>query len=114
MPGSEWGHNETTRPAMLAAPSQPMGGPSPLRTDKPVYFSSVSGPGDALPLRADTGARLKLSSAGVLCGRYELADEIGRGAAATVFAAWDRVERKKVAVKVLDRYEGGEVAFARF
>jgi serine/threonine-protein kinase len=43
-----------------------------------------------------------MASRPVLAGRYELCDQVGRGATAVVWRAWDRRRRAVVAVKVLE------------
>ena len=42
-----------------------------------------------------------MSSRSLLAGRYQLHDEVGRGATGVVWRAWDRHRRRAVAVKVL-------------
>ena len=45
-------------------------------------------------------------------GRYELADQVGRGGTGTVWRAWDRREERYVAAKLLRRYD--EALLLRF
>ncbi|MER7672861.1 serine/threonine-protein kinase [Kitasatospora sp. NPDC096128] len=47
-----------------------------------------------------------------ILGRYELADLLGRGGMAEVWAAWDRVAGRRVAVKFLAPYGQGEASTA--
>ncbi|MFD7578569.1 protein kinase [Kitasatospora sp. NPDC059817] len=47
-----------------------------------------------------------------ILGRYELADLLGRGGMAEVWAAWDRVAGRRVAVKFLAPYGHGDASAA--
>ncbi len=54
-------------------------------------------------VRARLKRRFGLASAPVRLGRYELRAEVGTGGCGTVWAAWDRILSREVAIKMLTR-----------
>src|SRR5919108_2186806 len=65
----------------------------------------------AAPVRLPGGGPLPLMDLGPLGERYQIVRPIGRGATTTVLEAWDRLERRRVALKVPVEPFPGDEAF---
>ena len=99
----------------IRRPSEPIASPSYVGAAHPVVTSSfdvesdlredAAALADDATLSADGGPRLPTAfgPGDVLVDRYQLVEELGRGAHGTVFRAHDRVAGTDVAVKVLSR-----------
>ena len=78
-----------------------------------MQWSGAPDTADAGRLRDDSNeSREELQRA--VFPRYQVAEEIGRGGMAFVYRAWDTVDHRAVAFKVLKRYLGAALGSTRF